>query len=196
MSATPQHGAAGLVVVGEKHYSDSRPANGHADESSVGAMRPINEERGTGTTPFAAAASQEATTRRSGSGVPLLRVSSAPSSELYRYRPGPDHGPRPGPDTACFLITVSIRSRVKRGRSKTLTLSVLDPVCATQRQVFSIPLVLCSYLCGRMQLLLISRNSEKPAVSRVSSQPGDDPEAPDVFDAKFPPADQVQTLQV
>jgi hypothetical protein len=39
---------------------------------------------------------------------------------------------------------------------------------------------------------MISRNSDEPAVSRVSSQTGEDPEAPDLFSVKVPPASQVQ----
>jgi hypothetical protein len=105
MSASAQR-TAGLVVVGEKHYSDSRPANGDANDGSftggsgdgsVGAMRPIDEEQGTGTTPSATAASEDTVAQRSNSGVPLLRVSSAPSGERYRCGPGPTIDPGLGP---------------------------------------------------------------------------------------------------
>ena len=77
--------------MGEKHHSDSNHVNGgdvdvtdEGDSGATGAMHAIGEERLSGTTPFAAAAAQQDAARRSGSGVPLLRVSSAPSRESYR----------------------------------------------------------------------------------------------------------------
>ena len=46
--------------------------------------------------------------------------------------------------------------------------------------------------CHGSQLDLSYRNSDDPAVGRVSCQPGDDLEAPDLLDDKVPAASQVR----
>ena len=78
-------------MVGELHHSDGPCANGGAasvaaegDVSGTGATHAVSEERKCGKTPFAALAAQQDAARRSGSGVPLLRVSSTPLRDPHR----------------------------------------------------------------------------------------------------------------